>query len=171
MNTTLDLTFKSNGRVTRHSVRLLAALDLKWCSGCKIPLPKTNFSNDRSAPDRLNYYCKPCAVDRVTARRIDNIHNRWDHAKRLALKSHHDWTILEDEYALLMKMPCVYCGCPLNLQGIGLDRINNTEEYTSGNVLSACNECNVARSDHFSPVEMITTIGPAIRLVKLARKE
>lgn len=52
--------------------------------------------------------------------------------------------------------------------GIGLDRLDNAKGYEPGNVVSCCSECNIARSDNFTPEEM-KVIGMAIRKVKMAR--
>lgn len=164
------LTFKSNGRISGHSVQLLRAEGLKWCGRCKQALSRELFCNDRSAPDSLNYYCKSCGSALTTNRRRTNVRYRWSHAGRLAKKAGHLWLIECDEYAFLMQLNCAYCGCNLNPGGIGLDRLDDSGEYTSGNVLPSCNECNVARSDHFSPQETLMFIGPAIRAAKLARK-
>ena len=65
--------------------------------------------------------------------------------------------------------PCHYCGLDNNsVAGVGLDRLDNTIGYMLDNVVSCCTECNRARSDKFTPDEMLI-IGTAIRQVNLAR--
>jgi len=60
---------------------------------------------------------------------------------------------------------CYYCG---DSRQIGCDRIDNSIGHLKTNVVLACGDCNVARSNRFTHQEM-RAIGAAIRLVKLAR--
>jgi hypothetical protein len=55
------------------------------------------------------------------------------------------WDLSVEEAARLLVRPCTYCGAlpnPLN----GLDRIDNTRGYVSGNVTPCCARCNIAKS-------------------------
>lgn len=44
------------------------------------------------------------------------------------------------EFCVLWQHPCYYCGSDIDT--IGLDRIDNTQGYTLGNVVSCCTTCN-----------------------------
>lgn len=67
----------------------------------------------------------------------------------------------------LMTSACEYCG---SLGDNGADRLDNTIGHTTSNCVACCVECNIARGDKFTPDEMRTFIGPAIRAAKESRK-
>lgn len=54
-------------------------------------------------------------------------------------------TITKDEYGLLIKKPCHYCGGPLSTGGHRLDRIDSSMGYVSGNCTPCCSVCNYAK--------------------------
>jgi hypothetical protein len=56
-------------------------------------------------------------------------------------------TITLDEYKALQSQPCFYCQGQLPIQGSGLDRIDSSIGYVSGNVRPCCKSCNYAKSD------------------------
>lgn len=66
-----------------------------------------------------------------------------------------------------LKQPCMYCG-DLNFNKMGLDRLDNSIGHLKTNVVPCCDECNIARSDHFTHEEMLI-IGIAIKQVKDSR--
>lgn len=45
---------------TRRSSARASSPDLKWCPLCRRELSKEDFGRNRSAPDGLTAYCKPC---------------------------------------------------------------------------------------------------------------
>lgn len=79
------------------------------------------------------------------------------------------WNLTKEMYVVLISNPCYYCECPIGEVGVGLDRLDNSKGYISGNVVPCCKECNTARNDLFTPVEM-EVIGEAVRRVKVARE-
>ena len=88
----------------------------------------------------------------------------------LARRQGKTWELSEEAWRQIISMPCRYCEFPSEAStGAGMDRLDNSKGYVEGNVVSCCHECNSARSDNFTPEEMINEIGPAIRRVKLAR--
>lgn len=54
-------------------------------------------------------------------------------------------TITRDEYELLIKKPCYYCGGSLPISGHGLDRIDSSFGYIPGNCRPCCSVCNYAK--------------------------
>ena len=54
-------------------------------------------------------------------------------------------TISFSEFAKLNSLPCYYCGGELPKVGSGVDRIDSSLGYISGNVLPCCEWCNKAK--------------------------
>src|SRR5260221_14443847 len=76
---------------------------------------------------------------------------RYNHAVRIALKRGLDWKLSFDAYSGLLKSDeCHYCFGSISGEGVGLDRINHDDEYTTSNVLPCCPDCNRHRQDNWS---------------------
>jgi hypothetical protein len=50
-----------------------------------------------------------------------------------------------DEFCMIRRGPCRYCGGALPPKGVGLDRIDAKRGYDADNVVPACARCNHAR--------------------------
>lgn len=83
----------------------------------------------------------------------------YDHYKRSALKRKLEFTISRDEFRLLTKQTCRYCGIePQTIQTYGhktgsyiyngVDRVNNDIGYTLKNCVACCPMCNYAKKTH-----------------------
>jgi hypothetical protein len=99
-------------------------------------------------------------------------HRVWLTYKRNAKKSNRLWELTIDQFTTLTQNTCYYCGrLPSGICGgkdingpyiyNGIDRINNDQGYTSGNVLSCCKICNWAKgkmaySDFMSYIQQLT---------------
>jgi hypothetical protein len=96
--------------------------------------------------------------------------NRFGRARRTN-RRHKGWTLTFEQYTLLLKEPCDYCGLPQDPAdtGIGLDRLNNHIGYHIDNVVSCCPVCNMIRNNVFTPDEM-KIIGVAVRSIKQSRE-
>ena len=94
---------------------------------------------------------------------------RFFRARTAALVRGQRWELTREQYEAEVSLLCVYCRFANEGTHGGLDRLDNSRGYIPGNVVSCCVECNVARGDNFTPDEMRTLIGPAIREVKIAR--
>jgi len=56
------------------------------------------------------------------------------------------FTLTLEEYAVLVALPCTYCGKSIaDETGVGLDRINNERGYVAENVNPCCASCNRIR--------------------------
>ena len=66
--------------------------------------------------------------------------------------------ISKEEFRLITKQNCYYCGCPPNnikkAQGnngdyvyTGIDRVDNFKGYTTKNTVPCCKDCNWAKKD------------------------
>jgi hypothetical protein len=95
---------------------------------------------------------------------------RFKKSKRTAAEKGAEWGFTFEEYIEFLKHPCYYCGYELDQSGIGLDRIDNSRGYISGNVHPCCGECNRVRSDRFTAAEMLI-VGAAIKQIKDARNK
>jgi hypothetical protein len=48
-----------------------------------------------------------------------------------------------EDFLKFFNKDCYYCG--IKIDGVGLDRIDNTKGYTLDNIVPCCNPCNVAK--------------------------
>lgn len=180
------LKFYKCGRISKNSSQLLTSQGLKWCTGHKGIVDIAMFSS----PSKSSL-CKPCDVkktvkyhqgagrkkhntfrkspEKVKTLTTGNGNGRYSKNKSLAKFLGRSWTLTKEEYHELIQRMCEYCQFPLNKSGYGLDRLDNTKGYDLNNVVPCCKECNVARNSNFTPDEMKSTVGPAIRAIKLAR--
>jgi hypothetical protein len=70
------------------------------------------------------------------------------------------WDLPLPYFKELIAKPCLYCGSPpeirpgnkqlkrLDIEGSGLDRIDNNQGYVIGNVVPCCTWCNTAKRHH-----------------------
>lgn len=95
---------------------------------------------------------------------------RFSAARYKAKRCGQEFALTLDQFASILRRPCTYCGYPLRETGSGLDRADNSKGYTIGNSVPSCRECNVAKGDFFTFQEMLDTLGPAIKSLKIARE-
>lgn len=55
------------------------------------------------------------------------------------------FSLTEEEYTKLVSDPCYHCSGSLPAVGGGLDRVDHTQGYVSGNVVPCCAQCNFAK--------------------------
>lgn len=73
---------------------------------------------------------------------------RWKGAHKGADKRGLDWTMTIDEFDLLTKLSCHYCGdTPARGEYVGVDREKNETGYSWANGLSCCWRCNAGKND------------------------
>ena len=128
-------------------------LIMKVCSRCRIEKEDSEFRRNRGA-------CRLCLRDDWFPAR----------AKHQAQKNGHKWLISPDDYRVIRAFPCTYCGDPLPKKGIGLDRIDNSKEYTPENVIPCDPWCNTFRGNILSYEEMLT-FSSQIKAIKKARRD
>jgi hypothetical protein len=61
-----------------------------------------------------------------------------------------DFAITKEEFSVITKKLCVYCGGKNSGSHNGLDRVNNYKGYVTGNIVSCCSICN--RAKHKMPL-------------------
>lgn len=87
---------------------------------------------------------------------INKIYNNY---KASAKRRKINFDLVVSEFARMISLPCYYCGASKsNLRSVkfsnikvsmrynGIDRVDNTKGYTSGNIVSCCITCNQAKS-------------------------
>lgn len=133
------------------------------CRCCENKKGKERYQKDRLNPDFVLNRKKVQKKHRVENRErgLLNNYKRIDTAKGIKC------TLTLDVVKVLTSQPCTYCG---QKGGIGLDRVDNRQGHTACNVVPCCTECNKARSDFFTPEEMLLEIGPAVARVRAMRK-
>lgn len=129
---------------------------MKTCSKCKEKKSLAEFHNDRSRKDGKCHYCKSCIRSRDQERKNNDgykkflkKHYRKKHKtpggrlrtyRRGAKKRSYDFQLTKGEFMTFWNHPCHYCG--EEIDGIGLDRIDNSKGYILKNVVPCCSECN-----------------------------
>lgn len=86
----------------------------------------------------------------LTAR--NSVYNEY---RRNAIRRNIEWSLTYQEVNKLIAAPCHYCNIPTSLKYYtnegdynynGIDRVDNTQGYIEGNVVSCCTICNRAKS-------------------------
>lgn len=134
------------------------------CRTCENKKAKERYKKDRLNPHFVLNRKKVQKKHRVENREkgLLNNYKRIDAAKGVECNLTLEWV------KTLTNQPCTYCGHKV---GIGLDRVDNDQGHTVCNVVPCCSECNKARSNFFTPREMLLEIGPAIARVRTIRAD
>lgn len=94
---------------------------------------------------------------------------RFNNASRYADRRGKTWDIAFEIYAKLISRPCHYCNNELGSMagyGVGLDRIDNSVGYLTGNVLPCCKICNSIRNDFLTVEETKVAVSAVIAFRK-----
>lgn len=135
----------------------------KFCPHCRQKKKTKEFTSQ----DRL---CKACRHE--NGRRhydANDLQRRYKQAKSRGSRRGLTWDIPYDDYVQLLKQPCHYCGKPLPLTGVALDRKNNGPTYSLATVVPCCRRCNTVKSDHFTYEEMLE-LAETIKRIDTARR-
>ena len=114
----------------------------------------------------LRYSATTCGHDRGNAHRkrveplaepvVMRVFNTYQMS---AQKKGHVWGLTFDEFHILIRQPCFYCGMEPSERTIyigngkkeltmnGIDRMDNREGYVLSNVMPCCKECNYAKKE------------------------
>jgi hypothetical protein len=57
------------------------------------------------------------------------------------------WQLTDEQACLLFQGDCYYCGHKPTTKLNGIDRFRNEQGYTTGNAVSCCRPCNLAKND------------------------
>ena len=77
-----------------------------------------------------------------------------------------EFDLAPEAHAWLLQQPCHWCDGPLNETGGGLDRLDNSRGYVAGNVVAACEICNMMRGRRFK-TDLMRVLGSIIRYARL----
>lgn len=69
-----------------------------------------------------------------------------------------DWSLTFEEYSILRNAECYYCLGKLPTTSNGLDRIDSSKGYVTGNVVPCCSGCNRLKFDALSQKETIEVV-------------
>lgn len=113
--------------------------NLKWCSKCQTWKTKTDFSKNRSRPDGLQNYCKPCAyqahLDSVNQDKLNQTARR----KRRAEKIQTLYGMSIEDYELLLFEQNDQCAICFSSLGVNPIPYKNADSDTSSALL--CDAC------------------------------
>lgn len=126
-----------------------------WCLSCEkvykkdtrqhqLLTKRIDYARNR---DRWVVYQKKALGGDARKKYVKTVRARWNGMKARARRRNMSCTISFEEYAEIMKQDCFYCNGKLDdvSIGAGLDRIDNSKGYESGNVLRCCRVCNTTR--------------------------
>ena len=130
----------------------------KCCSKCKIEKPLQDFNKQKASLDGRGYYCRACIYEYNSNDLKNNPEKFYNKTRKISirhsvLKSVHKRKFKDtppislEEYTLLLTRPCGYCGGALNETSSGIDRIDSSKGYITGNVIQCCRVCNTAKSN------------------------
>lgn len=94
---------------------------------------------------------------------------RFANAKSAAKSRRKEFTLTQEEYWKEVKKPCYYCNNRLGKQveyASGLDRLDSSKGYISGNVVSCCRICNVIKSNILTSEETKAAIEAILNIRK-----
>jgi hypothetical protein len=58
----------------------------------------------------------------------------------------YEWNLSVEEFALYWNTPCDYCND--EIEGVGIDRVDNTKGYSTDNCVPCCAMCNEMKLDY-----------------------
>lgn len=115
---------------------------MKKCPKCGESKELNNFGLDKRGPNGKTWVCKDC---RNTFQRNFNKtpKGRYLSYKKGSRERGFIFTITLDEFIKFWNKDCFYCGD--KIEGIGLDRVDNSIGYDINNVVSCCTTCNTMK--------------------------
>lgn len=90
---------------------------------------------------------------------------RFSMLKSRAIKRKLDCTINYEQYCKYISEPCFYCKnklCEKVIAGCGLDRLDNSQGYIEGNIVSCCKICNMIKGNYLTSEETLVAVNAII---------
>jgi hypothetical protein len=151
----------------------------KRCGCCKLDKDLTDFHKNRSGKFGVDVYCKRCykvwkaehfveSKPRIeyAKQQRNSPHGRYVYTRNQAKVRKKEWDLAETEYRDAISKPCFYCSGPLPIGGSGIDRLDNTKGYVSGNIVPCCYTCNNLKNSTLTWQETLV----AVKAIKEYRK-
>ncbi len=112
---------------------------MKKCPKCGESKEPNMFHSDITRSDKKDRICKECS--RIYRKIYDQtLKGRYVMYKKCARHRGYTFTLTMDDFIKFWNKDCHYCGD--KIEGIGLDRINNSIGYEVSNVVPCCEICN-----------------------------
>lgn len=150
------------------------------CARCRVVKEDKEFYKNRSSRNGHDAYCKHCykvwkaehyvpSKPRAAyfAQRRNQPHGRYLYTKTQAKVRHKEWNLTEAEYTAAISKPCFYCDGPLPVGSSGIDRLDNSKGYISGNIVPCCYTCNTMKNATLTWQETLV----AVKAVQKYRSE
>jgi len=122
-----------------HMHNKKGVIGYKKCSGCKEIKEFILFGNNKSRKDGMTQYCKICLsiMSKLREKNVKRVKYRYiKSARDRGLEINLDANDFSDYF----NSDCSYCGDKID--GVGIDRVDNSIGYLKGNVCSCCSTCN-----------------------------
>jgi hypothetical protein len=87
-----------------------------------------------------------CKRSRPVSKQIPETY--YEDYKRDATKKGRSFELTLETFCRIIAMPCKYCNVLKETEYNGIDRVDNTKNYTEDNCVAACKMCNRLKSDH-----------------------
>lgn len=109
------------------------------CKDCQ-----TNFR-------KLNYEPDPVVRNNKRRKYRKSLQSKFNTLKYSSKFRNIEFDLSFEEYKALVKFDCAYCDKPLPTQGYGIDRVDSSLGYISGNLLPCCKKCNTIKGNSELP--------------------
>lgn len=113
------------------------------CSKC--PDGRKNADKSVPCPDCLLFRNYTTRVKNERASYIGKLHRKYKTFQNGAWDRGHDFNISVEEFEKICEKQCYYCGSNDN---IGMDRLDNKQDYMLDNVVPCCGKCNIMKSKY-----------------------
>jgi len=153
----------------------------KYCPSCKEFRPEEEFTKNKRQPDGFQTHCRACHNAKAKEYRQANLEQHRLYHKAyydspsgkyhiLTARAHREskqvsfaCDVFCDWYSQ-QEQVCYYCGQTLIERGkmpenLTIDRRNNNEGYTLGNIVLACRRCNTTKGCSLNERQMLQIAG------------
>ena len=115
---------------------------MKKCPKCGEDKELDSFSQDRREMDGKTYVCRDCR-NFIQRKFNQTPKGKYLSYKKASRERGFIFTITLEEFVSFWNKNCFYCGDKIN--GIGLDRVDNSIGYEIKNVVPCCEICNTMK--------------------------
>lgn len=145
----------ARGLCSRHYQRLKHTLPKDTpCRICGIKEGAfANYNTCRKCSDKIRRSTDKEKMSARNKRYYSSTIGKFKGSKAVAKRRGLEWSLSFEDYEIISKQLCFYCGGLLGKFGSGLDRVDNNEGYTFNNVVACCAFCNRLKGDYFSASE------------------